>query len=150
HHFANALLGLQEVLDNNPSIEYIVTQGDTNTSIACAKIAFLNKKKLLHIEAGLRSFDFNSPFPEEFNRFFTSKLAYFHFAPTLLSKKNLVKEGVSPDRIMVTGNTSIDSLRTARHELSRKLISQDKNKVLVTIHRRENKENLGQMFKVIS
>lgn len=79
---SHTLNGLQDILDQIVSIEYIVVQGDTNTALACAHLAFLNKIKLVHIEAGLRSFDYNSPFPEEFNRTIATKVAYFHFAPT--------------------------------------------------------------------
>jgi UDP-N-acetylglucosamine 2-epimerase (non-hydrolysing) len=133
---ANTLVGLQDILDQSESVEYIVVQGDTNTALACAQLAFLNKKKLIHIEAGLRSFDLQNPFPEEFNRIIASRVAYFHFSPTELAKQNLLAEGVDPSSIMVNGNTVIDSLRMVMK--NNDFMSVKKDQVLVTMHRREN------------
>lgn len=137
---SNTLMGLQNILDKIPTIEYIVVQGDTNTALACAQLAFLSKKKLIHIEAGLRSFDLQNPFPEEFNRIVASKVAYFHFAPTELAKQNLLAEGVHPSSIMVNGNTVIDALNAAMKDQP---VSPavERDQILITLHRRENIES---------
>ena len=88
----------------------ILVHGDTTTSMATALVAFYSGVEVAHVEAGLRTHNLYSPFPEEFNRQIVSKLARWHFAPTVNSKNNLVAEGVLPDRICVTGNTVIDAL----------------------------------------
>jgi UDP-N-acetylglucosamine 2-epimerase (non-hydrolysing) len=134
---AQTLLGLQDVVDRFDSFRYLLVQGDTNTALATANVAFLNKLKLVHVEAGLRSFDLDNPFPEEYNRAIASKVAYFHFAPTETSKANLMQEGISQSRILVVGNTVIDALQLVQ---LRENVSQNNHKstVLITMHRREN------------
>jgi UDP-N-acetylglucosamine 2-epimerase (non-hydrolysing) len=104
--------------------------------------------KLCHVEAGLRTFNKKAPFPEEINRVLTSHIADIHFAPTETAKENLIKEGVPDNRIMVTGNTVIDALLEsvdkvrmstfASIETLKKLVSTDKDIILLTMHRREN------------
>jgi UDP-N-acetylglucosamine 2-epimerase len=137
---SHSISGLQDIIEQEISIEYIIVQGDTNTALACANIAFLNKLKLIHIEAGLRSFDLNNPFPEEFNRKVASIASHFHFAPTETSKLNLLNEGIDPSKIIVTGNTVIDALYLAQ---KRSLDHNNNNRrnVLITFHRRENIDN---------
>jgi UDP-N-acetylglucosamine 2-epimerase (non-hydrolysing) len=134
---AYTLTQLQDVLEKLNSIEYILIQGDTNTALACSQLAFLNQLKLLHVEAGLRSFDLTSPFPEEFNRIIASKVAYFHFAPTKLTAENLIAEGVLPSQILITGNTVIDAIQSLKRD-NKTLSKQSKNLILITLHRREN------------
>lgn len=135
---ARTLEELQTLYSNYSNIEHVIVQGDTNTVLAASNFCFLNKLKLLHVEAGLRSGNLEHPFPEEFNRIVCSLAAHHHFAPTNLAKENLILEGISPDRISVTGNTVIDSL-----ELSRVQISNTKQKrFLITLHRRENIESI--------
>jgi UDP-N-acetylglucosamine 2-epimerase (non-hydrolysing) len=133
----HTISGLQDIIDTEKDVEYILVQGDTNTALACANVAFLSKIQLLHIEAGLRSFNLDTPYPEEFNRVMVSKVASFHFAATEQAKNNLIQEGISPDKVMVTGNTIIDSflsiLPTPKKQSHR-------NQVLITLHRRENIE----------
>jgi UDP-N-acetylglucosamine 2-epimerase len=138
--------GLQDIIEIEKDIEYILVQGDTNTALACANLAFLSKIQLIHIEAGLRSFNLETPYPEEFNRVMTSKVASFHFAATDQAKNNLVMEGVAPDKIMVTGNTIIDSLMTLP-PTSKK--AHQRNQVLITLHRRENIEKNYQILAEI-
>ena len=142
---SHTLSGLQDIIDQVGTIEYILVQGDTNTSLACSTLAFLNRLKLIHIEAGLRTYDFENPFPEEYNRVITSKTAYFHFAPTELSRLNLEKEGIDPSRIRVVGNTIIDALYYVKGK-NQKSLSDDRNLVIITLHRREN---IDQMYKVL-
>lgn len=130
--------------------DIVVVHGDTTTCFASAYAAFLNKVKIAHIEAGLRTGDLYSPWPEEGNRSLVSKITDLHFAPTRKAKQNLIKEGISENQIIVTGNTVIDSIRI----ISDKVILDDEFKIkfyqkfdkidfgkriiLVTGHRREN------------
>ncbi len=108
---ANALLGITEVMEKeNPDLVFV--QGDTTTTFAAAQAAFYLKIPVAHIEAGLRTKNRYSPFPEEINRRLTSVMADFHFAPTEGAKRNLIEEGFDKDSIFVTGNTVIDALIT--------------------------------------
>ena len=145
---SHTISGIQDVLDQEGNIEYIIVQGDTNTALACANLAFLNQLKLIHIEAGLRSHDLKSPFPEEFNRIVTTKSAYFHFAPTELSRKNLIYEGIEDSKIKVVGNTVIDALNFAKNKNK---TDYNKNLVIITLHRRENIEhNYIELIDIIT
>jgi UDP-N-acetylglucosamine 2-epimerase (non-hydrolysing) len=127
--------------------DWILVQGDTTTAMAAAMGAFYRKVRVGHVEAGLRTFDKWQPFPEEINRRVISTMADLHFAPTELSRTNLLKEGVPDGHIRVTGNTVVDALQTIVNrpapseinELLAKLqISDERPLVLVTAHRREN------------
>ncbi len=134
--------------------DLVLVQGDTSTVFAASLVAFYHQVKIGHVEAGLRTWNKYSPFPEEINRVLTSRLADFHFAPTQLSKENLLKEGVSAEKIFITGNTVIDALLIAKEKIREQNIpipgldngqfrSLDKQLVLITGHRREN---FGQGF----
>ena len=92
-------------------------QGDTTTTLAGALAAFYARVPVAHVEAGLRTFDLDSPFPEEMNRLVTGRLATLHFAATNWAAENLVREGVPADSIQVTGNTGIDAVLTIRDAL---------------------------------
>jgi len=154
---ANVLLGVKEVLlDFTPDL--VLVHGDTTTTSATALAAFYQKIKVGHIEAGLRTGDLYSPWPEEANRQITGILTNYHFAPTLNSQENLIEENKSTEDIVVTGNTVIDALflaldkiennSTLKHNIIKHINSQykiDKNRkiILVTGHRREN---FGQGF----
>lgn len=153
----NVLLGLKDVLnDFNPDV--VLVHGDTTTTSASSLAAFYNKIKVGHVEAGLRTGDIYSPWPEEANRQITGVLANYHFAPTTTSKNNLLKENKNPNDIIVTGNTVIDALFLALDKIEKnanlksKIVDsinsqyklQDNKKIiLVTGHRREN---FGQGF----
>lgn len=134
----------------NPDV--VIVQGDTFTTYAGAYTAFLLKKPVIHMEAGLRTYKKFSPYPEETFRRLTTQLADFHFAPTQMNYDNLIAEGVKPDRIFVAGNTIVDSMKMTsalinkddvNDELSKsdpeltKMI-EDKQFIVVTSHRREN------------
>jgi UDP-N-acetylglucosamine 2-epimerase (non-hydrolysing) len=129
------------------SFDYVFVQGDTTTVLAASLAAFYQKIKIIHIEAGLRSNDMESPFPEEMNRVLTSKIAAFHFCPTEKAKENLLLENIS-ENIYVVGNTVIDALLSGidKVKLTKEdaLLSKYKNIdfsrkiILVTCHRREN------------
>lgn len=146
--------------------DYVVIQGDTSTSAAAAMAAFNEKIPVAHIEAGLRSNDLQSPWPEEFNRRISALCAKWHFAPTEAAKNNLIREGLSTQSIVVTGNTGIDSLLSLkkrlfndsqlRGPLEKKYQFLDPNKKLIlsTLHRRENHgaaiENIMSALKELS
>jgi len=137
------LQGLEKLLlKQKPDL--IVVQGDTTTAFVSALAAFYLKIPIGHVEAGLRTFDKFTPFPEEMNRRLISHLADFHFAPTQRAKENLLKEGVSEKQVLVTGNTVIDALLLAL-KMNPKLdlpilhkIKSGNKIILVTAHRREN------------
>ena len=148
----NVLSGVKKVLQaERPDI--VMVHGDTTTSMATAMAAFYLQIPVAHVEAGLRTYNINSPFPEEFNRQITSRIATFHFAPTKISRQNLLDEKVPDSQIYVTGNTVIDALlsmvKKARivnfsDVILKRLpfLKQEKSDipriVLVTGHRREN------------
>jgi UDP-N-acetylglucosamine 2-epimerase (non-hydrolysing) len=152
---ADALRGMEKIIDEvNPDL--IVVQGDTTTVFAGALAGFYKKIKVAHLEAGLRSGDKYSPFPEEINRILTGHIADYHWAPTDKAKENLLKEGVSEDKIFVVQNTVIDALFLALELLKKegdekyqeffKEIDFNKKVVLVTAHRRES---FGEPFENI-
>lgn len=127
--------------------DIVLVHGDTTTSLACAQAAFYNKIKIGHVEAGLRTYDKYSPFPEEMNRVLISKLADLHFAPTLKNKENLLNEGIKEENIFITGNTVIDAMKYTisdkyvfNNEDLKNIDFKDKSKkyIVVTAHRREN------------
>lgn len=150
------LLGMREVLKKvNPDV--VLVHGDTTTSTAAALAAFYQQIPVGHVEAGLRTHNIYSPWPEEMNRQITGRIATYHFAPTLLSKQNLLAEGVKEEHIYVTGNTVIDALymvvdkikndKDLDAELEKQLkqagydvnrLTGEKKLVLITGHRREN------------
>ncbi|KKB54530.1 non-hydrolyzing UDP-N-acetylglucosamine 2-epimerase [Parabacteroides gordonii] len=155
---ARVLTGMREVLqDARPDL--VLVHGDTTTSTAAALAAFYQQIPVGHIEAGLRTHNIYSPWPEEMNRQITGRIATWHFSPTSLSKKNLLSEGIEENRIIVTGNTVIDALYHVvsqiknkddlRQQLTNELeragykitrLSEQSNRklVLITGHRREN------------
>lgn len=132
---------------DNDLPEFILAQGDTNTVFASAVVSFLNKIKFAHLEAGLRTFDYFNPYPEEYYRRIASLSSEIHFAPTEIAKENLIKEGINGEKILITGNTIVDSLKYiinsesySKNKMSEtiKRILKMKNLVLITCHRREN------------
>ena len=136
--------GLDRVLDEVRP-DWVLVQGDTTTAMATSLVAFHRKIRLGHIEAGLRTFDLQEPFPEELNRRVISLTADLHFAPTQWAADNLRREAVSSDRIVVTGNTVIDALRFASQTKFDATTSalgtlplDEKRIIVVTCHRREN------------
>lgn len=146
-----------------------VVQGDTTTAYAAGSVAYYRGTPLAHVEAGLRTWDMQSPFPEEFNRRSLALISAFQFAPTQYNRLNLLAQGVDPQRIFVTGNTGIDAVRLAQINLSppmltivgeslfsinsslnfTNLVAQQKKIVLFTMHRRENKKIMAAIFETI-
>jgi UDP-N-acetylglucosamine 2-epimerase (non-hydrolysing) len=149
---ANVLLGMKSVLSEfEPDVVFV--HGDTTTTFAASLAAFYQQIKIAHIEAGLRTGDIYSPWPEEANRQLTTQITAYHFAPTSTSEANLLRENVNPSQIVVTGNTVIDALFLALDKiksnptLEREIIAKltalypfipERKTVLVTGHRREN------------
>ena len=123
--------------------DWVLVQGDTTTTMAGTMASFYQKVSVGHVEAGLRTYNLGSPFPEELNRQVTSKMAQLHFAPTAQSKQNLLNEGFSDNSISITGNTIIDALNwvlehTAELDVDLPFDLQQSRTILVTGHRREN------------
>jgi UDP-N-acetylglucosamine 2-epimerase (non-hydrolysing) len=152
---SNIILKLKPVLDSyNP--DYVFVHGDTTTTFASSLACFYAGIKVCHVEAGLRTHNKLSPFPEEINRVLTTRIADFHFAPTIGSKNNLLEEKIAESQILVTGNTVIDSLiqsvksvsNSSNKEIAqlKEDLEKDKRIILVTGHRREN---FGEGFLMI-
>jgi UDP-N-acetylglucosamine 2-epimerase (non-hydrolysing) len=126
---------------------YVFVHGDTTTSMAASIASFYSGAKVCHVEAGLRTHNITTPFPEEANRQIVGRLCHYHFAPTKVAEKNLIKENILPTNILVTGNTVIDALMQSLSKIKNnpsdfiqkitKILS-DKDMILVTGHRREN------------
>lgn len=144
---ARLLLELDDVLLVEKP-DAVLVQGDTTTVMTVALACFYHRIPVGHVEAGLRTWDMQNPFPEEANRVIAGKLAKWHFAPTEGSKQNLLKEGVSDREIIVTGNTVIDALLMTASKDVQLAVELDRSKrlVLVTSHRREN---FGEPFRNI-
>ena len=148
----NALSGLEKVIKElQPDI--ILVHGDTTTTFVGSLAAFYNKIQVGHVEAGLRTFNKYSPYPEEMNRKLTGVMSDIHFSPTETSKFNLLREGIDKNSIFITGNTAIDALKTTVKkgfkfytEELKKLDYDNKRVIMVTAHRREN---LGQPLENI-
>lgn len=138
------LEGLDEVIkEAKPDI--VLVHGDTSTTFVGALAAFYNQVKVGHVEAGLRTYDKYSPFPEEMNRCLTGRIADLHFSPTQQNRENLLKENISDDNIFITGNTVIDALKTTVRDdykfgddTLNNLDFENKRVIIVTAHRREN------------
>lgn len=133
--------------------DIVLVHGDTTTTFATALSAFYLQIPVGHVEAGLRTYNIFSPYPEEFNRQATGIISCFNFAPTNMSKNNLLKEGKNPDSIFVTGNTAIDALKTtvkAEYTHPELEWAADSRLIMLTAHRRENLgEPLRHMFRAI-
>lgn len=139
----NALKGLEKVImDAKPDM--VLVHGDTATTFAGALASYYQKVNLGHVEAGLRTYNKYFPYPEELNRRLVGAIADLHFAPTVNSKKNLIKENISESNIFITGNTVIDALKTTinkEYEFKNPILNKvdfSKKVILVTAHRREN------------
>ena len=143
---------IRSVLEKE-SPDVVLVHGDTSTSFVTALAAFYMRIPVGHVEAGLRTYNIYSPYPEEFNRQGVGVIAKYHFAPTETAKSNLVKEGKNPDDIYVTGNTSIDALKTTvRKEYDHPELEWAKGSrlIVLTAHRRENLgEPMRNMFRAI-
>jgi len=150
---SRVLMGLEDVMKEvKPNI--VLVHGDTTTTFAGALAAFYNQIDIGHVEAGLRTNDKYSPYPEEMNRQMVDCMTDMYFAPTNLSKENLLKENIDEDKIYVTGNTAIDAMATTVKEdythTELDWIKEDERLILVTAHRRENLgDPMRHIFKAI-
>ncbi|WP_035052179.1 non-hydrolyzing UDP-N-acetylglucosamine 2-epimerase [Carnobacterium pleistocenium] len=150
---SNVLTGLDKIMkEAKPDI--VLVHGDTTTTFAASISAYYNQIKVGHVEAGLRTWDKYSPFPEEVNRQLTDVIADIYFAPTSESKLNLLKENHPEEKIFITGNTAIDALKETikkdYHHTVLENVNPDSKLVLVTMHRRENQgEPMERVFKAI-
>ncbi len=146
------LRGMEQVLDE-PSPDVVLIHGDTTTTFAAALACFYRQIPVGHVEAGLRTYDLLSPYPEEFNRQAVSIVSGFNFAPTERAAANLVREGRDPSTIFVTGNTAIDALKTTvRSDFSHPDLqwAEGSRLIMLTAHRRENwGEPLHRIFNAI-
>lgn len=138
---SNVIVGLEKVMkEANPDI--VLVHGDTTTTFAASIAAFYQQIKIGHVEAGLRTYDKYSPYPEEMNRQLTDVLTDIYFAPTINSRKNLLIENFPEEKIYITGNTAIDALKeTVQQDYNHEVLNniQKENRlILVTMHRREN------------
>lgn len=150
---SNVITGLADVMDKEKP-DIVLVHGDTTTTFAASVSAFYHQTQIGHVEAGLRTWDKYSPYPEEMNRQLTDVLADMYFAPTTQSRANLLQENHTEDHIYVTGNTAIDALKQTvdsdYHHDVLDLIDQDKRMILVTMHRRENQgEPMRRVFKAM-
>lgn len=159
---SKVLTGVQAIVDQY-KVDHILVQGDTTSSFVGGMVAFYNKIKVIHLEAGLRSNNIHSPYPEEFNRRALGLIVDLHLAPTEDAKNNLLREHVDPAKIHVTGNTGIDSLFTVRNTIEQepalteefdskfRFLNKNKKLILVTLHRRESFEkNIKTVMQSIS
>ena len=149
---ANILNRIGEVLDEvKPDV--VLVHGDTSTTFVTALACFYKQIAIGHVEAGLRTYNIYSPYPEEFNRQAVSIISKYNFAPTELSKANLVREGKDENSIYITGNTAIDALKTTvRKDYSHPELewAKDSRLIMITAHRRENLgEDMHSMFRAI-
>ena len=148
-----ALVGLEEVIKEvEPDI--VLVHGDTTTTFAGALAAFYNQVAIGHVEAGLRTYDKYSPFPEEMNRQCVDRMTDIFFAPTEISKNNLLKENIEESKIYVTGNTAIDAMSTTVNENyvhpDLEWIKPNEKLILLTAHRRENLgEPMRHIFRAV-
>lgn len=150
---ARVLNGLEDIIkETMPDI--VLVHGDTTTTFAGALAAFYNRVAIGHVEAGLRTYNKYSPFPEEMNRQMVDCMTDMYFAPTELSKNNLLKENVDQTKIFVTGNTAIDAMKTTIHynykHSELEFLNDNDRMILLTAHRRENLgEPMKNIFKAI-
>ena len=149
----NRILERMEKILELEKPDVVLVHGDTTTTFVTTLACFYKQIAVGHVEAGLRTYDIYSPYPEEFNRQAVSIVAKYHFAPTELARKNLLNEGKNEADIYVTGNTAIDALQTTlrsdcKHEIFQKIVA--KRCILLTAHRRENLgEPLYRMFRAV-
>jgi UDP-N-acetylglucosamine 2-epimerase (non-hydrolysing) len=165
---SSKIIGSMEEVFNKVQPDIVLVQGDTTTAFLTAFIAFYQKIKIGHVEAGLRTYNKYSPFPEEINRQLISKIADLHFAPTKNTYENLKKEGIDENSIILTGNTVVDAINWGINKIENKsekeiseyvkyladLLDKDKKIILVTMHRRESfgedVVNISKALKLIA
>ena len=149
---SGTLSGLEPIVKQEKP-DVILVHGDTAATLAGALVAYFNQIKLAHIEAGLRTYNKFSPFPEEMNRQIVGLLADYHFTPTEMTRDNLLKEGKNRKQVFVVGNSAIDMFQyTLKDNYENEALTwqADKKMILVTAHRRENLNDLEEIFDGIA
>ncbi|NLK40138.1 MAG: UDP-N-acetylglucosamine 2-epimerase (non-hydrolyzing) [Clostridiales bacterium] len=148
----NILNSIRRVLEHEQP-DVVLVHGDTSTTFATALACFYLQIPVGHVEAGLRTYNVYSPYPEEFNRQAVGNVAKYHFAPTVLAMQNLIREGKNPETVFVTGNTAIDALKTTvKKDYTHPELewAKDSRLIMITAHRRENLgEEMHRMFRAI-
>eukprot|EP00923_Selenidium_pygospionis_P040573 GHVN01070046.1.p1 GENE.GHVN01070046.1~~GHVN01070046.1.p1 ORF type:complete len:739 (+),score=19.01 GHVN01070046.1:676-2892(+) len=146
----NLLKQIEQTLPPS-KLDVWIVQGDTSTVFCASTVAFLRGTPLIHLEAGLRTFDNSAPFPEEYHRRSTALATALHVAPTALAQQRLIHEGVDPKRIVVLGNSGMDATRLAQPHLRPppEVAGLKTRLVLVTLHRRENAHHLSDLYEVM-
>lgn len=153
---SNVLAGLEEVFKKEKP-DIVLVHGDTTTTFAASLAAFYQQIRVGHVEAGLRTYDKYSPYPEEMNRVLTGRIADLHFAPTERNRQNLLREAIKEETVFITGNTVIDALLQVagkpyefKDETLRTIDFENRRVITVTCHRRENLgEHMEQIFRAI-
>lgn len=142
---AGVILSVGEHLREHPEIDWVLVQGDTTTALGAALAAFHLERKIIHLEAGLRTLNRHVPFPEEINRQYISKIADIHFCPTSINESNLKFE-LEKDTayIYIVGNTSLDNIKRYKDQ-----VKPTRTEIVITLHRRENLKKLDQWLKEI-
>lgn len=146
---------MEEILVKNNNISHIIVQGDTTSAFAISLCGFYNKKKIIHLEAGLRTYNNKSPFPEEANRCLISQIADIHLTPTINAQNNLLKENIV-NNVYNVGNTIIDAYEYVIKNIPiplniKTIIDKNKDYIIITLHRRENKgENIIKMWNELN
>ena len=149
---SQVLLGMRDILRKERP-DLVLVHGDTSTAAASALAAYYQRIPVGHVEAGLRTWNLDSPYPEEYNRQEIGLIARYHFSPTETARDNLIREGKDPARIWITGNTGLDALRmTVREDFTHPILSWSSGSrlLIITAHRRENLgEPMHRMFRAI-
>jgi UDP-N-acetylglucosamine 2-epimerase (non-hydrolysing) len=151
--FASRCLASLDPVLRTEAPDVVIAQGDTTTTFIAALASFYNAIPFAHVEAGLRTGNLRSPFPEEFNRVAAGRLADFHFAPTETARDNLLREGVAADHVVVSGNTVIDALFAMRDRVADSVVARPwpPRRILMTVHRRESfGEPLAQICEAVA
>jgi UDP-N-acetylglucosamine 2-epimerase (non-hydrolysing) len=147
-HITNSIISNLKYVLEDTKPDLVIVQGDTTTAFCGALASFYSKVSVVHVEAGLRTYDIYNPFPEEINRQLISRIAKYNFAPTEISFQNLINDGISKKNIYLVGNTVVDSLNFMKDKYQ--INEKSENKILVTAHRRENQgTNLTHICNLI-
>lgn len=148
------LFKMEDILNTNKDIKNIIVQGDTTSAFSIALCGFYNKIKIIHLEAGLRTFDKQSPFPEEANRCLISQITDIHLVPTINAKNNLLKENIT-NNVYNVGNTIVDSYSYVLKNIDmpnsiKHIINKYEKYIIITLHRRENRDNMIKLWNQLN
>jgi UDP-N-acetylglucosamine 2-epimerase (non-hydrolysing) len=151
HITQKVLVGVDEILTNLRP-RFVMVHGDTTSAYAASVASFYLNIKIIHVEAGLRTYNIHSPFPEEFNRISIDMISSMNFAPTSIAFDNLIASGIAPSKVLVSGNTSVDMIKLTHQsdyfDSNLKWV-EDSKFIIITAHRRENLDFMAGMFSAI-